>query len=882
MSRSALLRGARVALVMGATLSTVGGWAPRANTEETMGAVRARLHEAELRHGPQSPQAGDLLLELSGLLHANPKNLAEGTELARRALDIRERLDGPDSPRTADALDLLALWLWHGRAYQEERPLVERALRIRQHTQPVSEAKLAVDLHFLADLAFVEGDYGRARQLQEQVGPLWVRVSGPRSLLMATHLQRYAQVLDAIGDHASALSQVSRAIDIREAVGSPIDAELARSLNLLGRLCLETGALDRAEVALERARGIWEISGSPDRTDLAQVLRSLAQLAAARGDDARAVQLYRRVAEIRSAALGERDALMVPTLTELGAQERRSGLLVAARVSLRRALEIQEEVPDEESPPLPRLARELALLDRSEGALQPALEEALQAESLSREQFRKSALGLSEREALAQGRERVRGLDLAWDLAAAQLGRGPLEGAAVSRLAEEAIKSRALVLDTLAARQRTLALHPDAVTASKVEALRHARAHLTHLLLDGISGPADAQAMVDRAERALAATVRAYQQELERGQPGLHDVRRALPEASALLSYFRTDGAYVAMVLRPGDAPPRIVPLGRAAQIEAAVQAWSAAVSQDPRLRGVAHGEAAYDLAARSLGQKVWDPVAPLLAGVDHVLVVPDGALQVVSLATLLTESGQYLLDAPFSFHYLTAERDLVERPDGAAPATGLLALGDPAYGPGFAPLPGSRREVLELVERWSGAEPASVLLGHAARESAFKKMAPGFGVVHLATHAFLRTANLREESPLRVTGLALAEESGDDDGILTAEEVALLDLRAVRWAVLSACGTGQGVVEPGEGVLGLRRAFQIAGARTLIVSLWPVEDDATRHWMRALYDARRAGATTVSAVHDAMRRALEEQRRTGGTTHPYFWGGFVSIGDWR
>jgi CHAT domain-containing protein len=111
---------------------------------------------------------------------------------------------------------------------------------------------------------------------------------------------------------------------------------------------------------------------------------------------------------------------------------------------------------------------------------------------------------------------------------------------------------------------------------------------------------------------------------------------------------------------------------------------------------------------------------------------------------------------------------------------------------------------------------------------------------------------------------------------------VALLDLRAVRWAVLSACGTGQGVVEPGEGVLGLRRAFQIAGARTLIVSLWPVEDDATRHWMRALYDARRAGATTVSAVHDAMRGALEEQRRTGGTTHPYFWGGFVSIGDWR
>jgi hypothetical protein len=235
---------------------------------------------------------------------------------------------------------------------------------------------------------------------------------------------------------------------------------------------------------------------------------------------------------------------------------------------------------------------ELALLDRSEGALQPALDEALQAESLSREQFRKSALGLSEREALAQGRERVRGLDLAWDLAAAQMRRGPVEGTAVSRLAEEAIKSRALVLDTLAARQRTLALHPDAVTASKVEHCVTPAPTSRICSWTGISDPADAQAMVDRAERALAATVRAYQQELERGQPGLRDVRRALPEASALLSYFRTDGAYVAMVLRPGDAPPDIVPLGRAAR------------SRPPSRRGAPRSPRTPDFAASPTGKR--------------------------------------------------------------------------------------------------------------------------------------------------------------------------------------------------------------------------------------------------------------------------------------
>ena len=134
------------------------------------------------------------------------------------------------------------------------------------------------------------------------------------------------------------------------------------------------------------------------------------------------------------------------------------------------------------------------------------------------------------------------------------------------------------------------------------------------------------------------------------------------------------------------------------------------------------------------------------------------------------------------------------------------------------------------------------------------------------------------------MAGLVLATPAsgGKEDGILTAEEIALLDLRAVRWAVLSACATGQGPLEPGEGVLGLRRAFQIAGAGTLIVSLWPVEDEATRHWMRALYDARRGGGSTIDAARTASLGVLEEQRRIGGTTHPYFWGGFVTIGDWR
>jgi CHAT domain-containing protein len=141
----------------------------------------------------------------------------------------------------------------------------------------------------------------------------------------------------------------------------------------------------------------------------------------------------------------------------------------------------------------------------------------------------------------------------------------------------------------------------------------------------------------------------------------------------------------------------------------------------------------------------------------------------------------------------------------------------------------------------------------------------------------------------LLLSGLALAganrrESAPDDgeDGILTAEEVASLDLSGVEWAVLSACETGIGQVQAGEGVLGLRRAFEVAGARTLILSLWPVEDAAAREWMRGLYEGRLEGLTTAEAVRQASLKVIQRRRQAGRSAHPAFWGAFVATGDWR
>jgi CHAT domain-containing protein len=147
-----------------------------------------------------------------------------------------------------------------------------------------------------------------------------------------------------------------------------------------------------------------------------------------------------------------------------------------------------------------------------------------------------------------------------------------------------------------------------------------------------------------------------------------------------------------------------------------------------------------------------------------------------------------------------------------------------------------------------------------------------------------------RAENPLLLSGLALAGANrrqtaapDEDDGILTAEEVASLDLGGVEWAVLSACDTGVGQIKTGEGVFGLRRAFQVAGARTVIMSLWSVDDQATRVWMRALYEGRfQKGLTTADAMHAASATVLQARRARGQSTNPFYWAAFVAVGSWK
>jgi CHAT domain-containing protein len=303
----------------------------------------------------------------------------------------------------------------------------------------------------------------------------------------------------------------------------------------------------------------------------------------------------------------------------------------------------------------------------------------------------------------------------------------------------------------------------------------------------------------------------------------------------------------------------------------------------------------------------------------SRIYIVPDGEVVRLSFVTLPDARGKPLVENAATIAYLAAERDLCVIDSPRTRVAGVLAFGDPDFeenpvdtslatqdhyrGPSsgcedfqalrFVPLPQGRREVREVVDAaTSAASPPPARVGSLAREAEYKRLASGQQFLHIATHgSYLpRRCTVQggpRESPLVRSGLAFAGANErerwvdrPEDGILTAEEVSTLDLTSAVCVVLSACETGVGDVVDGEGVIGLRRAFQIAGARSLVTTLWKVGDATTRAWMREFYRGvfeRREDP--ARAAHVASKTMYHWEKDAGRQDAVSTWGAFVVSG---
>ncbi|NMO13515.1 CHAT domain-containing protein [Pyxidicoccus fallax] len=743
--------------------------------------------------------------------------------------------------------------------------------------------------------ALVQGEH--ARVLREAVlGSSHPEVARCLDLLGVLHQLQ--------GDPTGAESLLRRGLAIREAALGRSHPDVASSLDHLASLYKAQGAYEQAAPLYERALAIQEAALGKHHPAIASTLHNLALVFARPGSINKAEQAYARALKIVEVTQGRNHPYVAELLNDLARLRMADARLDDALPPLRRAFAIselrlrREALGFSES----RLAHFIAHLRTQEELLYEllraapddddvrhlALTAALMRKGRSVEQIadtsRTAFLRVS-----AQDRDtfkRLRGLRS--ELASLSLqGPGPLTpGDYRQRLEELASRGDALEAE-LAMRSAPLraltSLPPPEYIVRRVAAALPKSSVLVEFV-----------AYMDRAILR---------------KPGTQEPRT--PQLR-----------YLALVLFP-DGHIRAADLGPAALIDSA-----AARMRD----ALANRDADFLFSTRELYQRVLRPLWRFLDGTQHVFLAPDGQLGLVPFAAL-HNGHQFLVDV-HDFTYLTSGRDLMPRAWNVAPSQSVVVLADPDFN-SPAPLPTDKTELAERsapVERFFSTLRADVaerpwapLPGTRGEAEAIQRMVPGAqlflgpaatkerllhvsapGVLHLATHGFfLEDATVQEATravghfgalgedphaaspadPLLRSGLILAgaraatlgasgaDRPPPDNAMVTALELAGLNLWGTQLVVLSACDTGRGDVKLGQGVYGLRRAFIAAGAETVVMSLWKVNDAITRVLMEGYYRHLLAGQGRATALHQAMR----ELRRIH--PHPHYWAPFITAG---
>lgn len=351
-------------------------------------------------------------------------------------------------------------------------------------------------------------------------------------------------------------------------------------------------------------------------------------------------------------------------------------------------------------------------------------------------------------------------------------------------------------------------------------------------------------------------------------------VERSLPASAVLLEYVVAEpNSYCLTISRAGA---QIVRLGTKARIEALVGAYLKAV--ESKLPAIDE--------ARSLYDALLGPI-PDASQKNTVIVVPDGQLNLIPFDALRDPSGHYVLDSrtvlyspsAASYYVLTQKK----RPAAARKA--LLAVGGIPYAGSsmnksvltrgfnrtdFADLPSSGDEV-HIAQAAFRRQTSDILAGPSATEAAFKAASLGeYSVIHLAVHAFADST-----FPDRAALVLLSDPKAGDDGFLQASEIAQMRFRA-DLVVLSACETAVGPLQGQDGIANLSRAFLMAGAQTVISTLWEIDDTSSLFLMKQFYKHLSMKQSAAAALTAAKRDML---RTYGAKAVPYQWAAFTIEG---
>ncbi|MGD1890450.1 MAG: tetratricopeptide repeat protein [Cyclobacteriaceae bacterium] len=854
--------------------------------------------------GESHPKYAGLLNNLAHL-YESISRYAEAVSLNLHALQIKKDQLGEDHPDYATSLGNLATSYMAMGYYDKVEPLLLQAMNIYKVQLGEKHPLYAQLLNNLAILHETMGRYAEALGLHLQALQIRKEQLGEAHPHYATSLNSLAQLFLNMGYYDKAEPLYLQTLKINEEQLGEDHPDYAQSLNNLAVSYEFMDQYEKAEPLYLRALKVSEEQLGTDHPHYASSLNNLAGLYLDMGRYTEAEQLFQQAMKIRKDQLGEDHPTYATSLDNLsvlyqamGHYEKAEPLLLISNDILKKTLQT-------------------GFIGLSEKEKQKYLQTALNnfwfyhSFVLRRMAANPAVVSMSYNNSLI-----VKGLLLrsSQDI---QL--------AIAKSQDSTLLD---TYDTWLDCKRQLAY-----LYTKPISQRYADTDSIEKLTNNLEKTLNRQASAFQEQtEALQVQWPEVRQELKKGEAAVEFIHFRYCNNAALTD----TTYYAALVLRPQDEYPHMVKLGTQSQLDGLLSDTSSTqlAQRLYSSRGVinanqsvSQGQALYEL--------IWQPLDSLLSDVETVYFSPSGRLHQVAFAAL-PYGKDSLQMARYRLHQLSSTRLLAldDTEDDTSnisatlfggihydtDTTELLAMASnrgfrsttSTYVPEEALrsqkldyLPGSASEVRFIAEQLEQQGiPTELYTGSEALEEQFKQLgkgSPSPTILHIATHGFffpdvkdtLRDqlmASLNEQQqvyritddPLRRAGLLMAGANhawlgekipeGLDDGILTAYEVSQMNLSNTELVVLSACETGLGQIQGSEGVYGLQRAFKMAGAKNLIMSLWQVPDQETQEMMQLFY---RFYLQEKLSIRQAFRNAQQQMREK---YDPYYWAAFTLV----
>ena len=871
--------------------------------------------------GEQNPEIAIILDNLATLYQETGEYRA-AAPLRQEALAIARKALGDEHPDVADNLNNLALLHYQTGDFRAAESLYRQALTIQRQARGEKHPAVAVTLNNLALLHRATGDYRTAGPLYRQALAIRREALGEEHPDVADTLNNLAVLSHVTGEYSAAMDFYRQALAIQRKVFGEGHAAVATSMSNLATLWQEMGVYAAAESLNRQALGIRRTVLGETHPDIAFSLNELATGYCATGDFAAAEPLYRQALLIRRQALGETHPHVAVSLDNLAVLCAATGRVDEAKSLMQEASAIVDATIwhvfsiGSERQRMAYLSNVAGTLD---GFLSLVVQHFAQDSTATAQAFdqvlRRKGIGA---ETLAVQREEVLGGHypaLKLTLREVALLRGQIARKTLTGPGPEGADAHSRQLDEWNAHRERLEgeLARQIPEVDLEQRLRASRGSVAMALPEG-------SALVE----FIRCEVRDFRAVSARGEPAWQAAR------------------YLAFVL-PTRSPDglRLIDLGEAERIDSLIATFRAFVAVRPERRANANTSAGADLRKKvfdpllpALGTLTQLFLAPdgdlsrlafeVLPSVEGGFLIDDYQISYLSAgrdilrlgAATKGQPGNPLVVACPDFDLFVAPGRHVPPATAVAPLQERHSRDLERGSLHFSSLERTRQEG-EHVAGLLGVTPwldKDVL-------KARLKSTRSPRVMHVATHGFFLPNRpsvprpdssgpgpaaltpgagqdavtpfgrlVAAENPLLRSGLALAGVNTwarcgpvppeAEDGLLTADDVAGLDLLATELVVLSACETGLGEVRCGEGVFGLRRSFVVAGAKTLVMSLWRVPDEQTLALMENFYHQLMAdvpGGTPRAAALRTAQRALKGQP---ATADPYFWGAFVCQGD--